>query len=341
MMPATNRGAGMNIGFPDPCLTMVGLAPAPLPYPNLAPHAMTLGFSMNVFVSGVNALNLASKVALTSGHEAGNLHPLYKQAGMFVVGNPIVFVNKVPGICLLCPTMGNSGNNPLGAVLVPSVTNVFYTHLPEALPAPAADDPFARDMGFEELDDLLRSLASVGREVGAPVEAAMRVGGVGHVAIRVFSADVPARVHFAIQTLLAQGMEELVLDLRDNPGGDATAFAELAGDFLEPGSVVVTRIDADGDETVIRSSQERPHRFPLTIVVNRRTASAAELFAGCLAAHGRAIVVGERTYGKGVGQEIVVSASGAARAVTTVRYRLPDGREVQGAGVEPGAGDRA
>jgi carboxyl-terminal processing protease len=118
-------------------------------------------------------------------------------------------------------------------------------------------------------------------------------------------------------------MRELVIDLRDNPGGEMNAFVELAGDFLEPGSEVVTVIDEEGDETVRRSWQERPYRFPVTIHVNRGTASAAELFAGCLQAHGRAQVVGGETYGKRVGQAVAVGPDGRARAATEVRYRLP------------------
>jgi carboxyl-terminal processing protease len=123
-----------------------------------------------------------------------------------------------------------------------------------------------------------------------------------------------------VRALEAQGMRELVIDLRDNPGGEAQAFLELAGDFLEPGTLVATMVDGEGDETPYRSWQETPYRMPVTILVNRGTASAAELFAECLAARGRARVEGGPTYGKRVGMEVVVGPDGGAWAVTAVVF---------------------
>jgi carboxyl-terminal processing protease len=287
---------------------------------------MATGFTPGVLVAGVPGLNMGSRIAMTSGDEPGVAHPFIKKAGAFLMGNPIVYLCKLPGICLLCPSAGNNFNNPLGAMLVPSISNVLYTHAvrgAEAGPPPAGGDPHARDLGRAEVEALLDELASVGRKEGPPVTARMLSPGVGEVAIQVFSADVPARVLGAIRDLEAQGMRELVLDLRDNPGGEMNAFIELAGDFLEPGCEVVTVIDDEGDETVRLSWQEKPYRLPLTILVNRGTASAAELFAGCLAAHGRAVLVGGEMYGKRVGQAVVVEPGGEARAATCVRYRLP------------------
>jgi carboxyl-terminal processing protease len=149
----------------------------------------------------------------------------------------------------------------------------------------------------------------------------MEAEGVGLISIRVFSADVPARVFTAVKELEAQGMRALEIDLRDNPGGEAAAFIELAGDFLEPGSHVVTMVDGEGDETVYRSWQEQPYRMPVTVRVNQGTASAAELFAECLAARGRARVEGGPTYGKRVGQVVAIGLDGQARAATVVGFR--------------------
>jgi carboxyl-terminal processing protease len=217
---------------------------------------------------------------------------------------------------------------------MPAVVSVFLTFAAPGAVASGGPDPFARALDGADLDRLAGDLASAGREGGPPVAHAMLAPGVGGVAVRVFTADVPARVFSAIRALEAEGLRELVLDLRGNPGGEETAFVALASDFLDAGSVVVTRIDAEGDETVLRTTRAAAYPWPVTIVVDRRTASAAELFAGCLKAHGRARVVGERTYGKGVGQQVRVTAEGRARAASVVRYRLPDGSEVQGVGVE-------
>jgi carboxyl-terminal processing protease len=129
-------------------------------------------------------------------------------------------------------------------------------------------------------------------------------------------------------------MEALVLDLRGNPGGEVSAFVQLAGDFLEPGSVIVTMTDVDGDNTVYRAQQPLPYEFPVALVVDRGTASAAELFAGSLKAHARATVVGERTYGKGGAQAVVASAEKGAVYGTVASFTLPDGSTVQDVGVD-------
>lgn len=308
----------MNIGFPDPCLTPMGIVTVPIPYPNFAPHAMAVGFSPNVLISMMNAMTMMTKIAMTAGDEGGVAHPMIKLMGGFTMGNPIILVNMVPAIALLSPTNGNNFNNPLGAVLVPAVTNVFYTYA--AQPSPAGDPP-PRAVDQTMIDELSSAFEP---RAGEPAVVGEMTGpGEGLITIRVLSPGVPSRVFSAIRALTAQGMERLTLDLRDNPGGDATAFIALASDFLGRGLEIVTRVDADGDEEVIRSHNPHPLDLPLTVLVNRRTASAAELLAGALAAHGRATVVGGPMYGKHVGQELIIAPSGEATMLSTSFYRLP------------------
>jgi len=327
MLPACTRAKGQSLALPDVRPTQVGPAVVPVPYPNLAKNAQMLKFSPNVVVGGANALNVGSKTPRTSGAEAAL--PPNNLAGGYIAGNPVVRINNLPAVNLACPASGDN-MQAVGTVVVASVTNVLYTLAPEGTPHhPSIDgDPYARELDRGALE----GLASCGG-AAHPVEGRLVSEGVGHFTIRAFTSDVPARFFVAARALAAQGMRELVLDLRGNPGGEETAFVELASDFLDAGSVIVTRIDAEGDETVLRSRREAAYRWPVTILVDRWTASAAELFAGCLKAHGRARVLGERTYGKGVGQSVRVTADGNVRAVSVVRYRLPDGTEVQGVGV--------
>lgn len=332
MLPASNKGVGINIGFPDVCLTPP--VPLPIPYPNLALHAMAVPFSPIVKVTMMPALNMASKIPITMGDDAGTAHPMFKQTGAFTMGNPIVYVDKLPAINLLCPTTGNNMNDPLGAVLVPSVTNVLYTFAPEAEAAPTpAPRSFDRPMSLVDLERLEQRLEGPGR---APVQAELLRDGVGYVAIHVFSAAVPALVYSALQTLEAQGARRLLLDLRGNPGGELHAFLELAGDFLPLGALLVTMADTDGDRAAYRSRRARPYRHPVGILIDRATASAAELFAGCLKSHGRAVLVGETTYGKGRGQRLLPAQEGpGAHATTAASFTLPGGEEVEGRGVSP------
>ena len=94
--------------------------------------------------------------------------------------------------------------------------------------------------------------------------------------------------------------------------------------------------DSDGDETVFSAKQGDPYTFPLIVLVNGGTASAGELFAGCMQAHRRAIVVGETTYGKGTVQKVVPAAGGAGIVYATVSSCAPEhGSALHGAGIQP------
>ncbi|WP_437877749.1 S41 family peptidase [Sorangium sp. So ce513] len=328
MLPANNKGAGMSAGFPDVCLSPVlGL----FPFPNFHLNATMFPFSFNVWFSMMPALNIASFSFITLGDQLGTLHPTFMGQGRHTFGNFRILINFLPSTSLLCPRMGNNFNCFIGIQVLPSVTNVFLTYN-------AGSAAVARPAGALALADVDALLASLHPCGGASrvVDSAWIAPGVGYVRIRRFSLDVPSRVHTAVRALEAEGLEKLVLDLRDNPGGELTACLELAGDFLEPGSVLARAIDADGDETVYRSSHRDPCRAPLWILVDRGTASAAELFAGCLQWHGRAVIAGERTYGKGAALKVAADPDdGRAVLAGAAEVRLPGGESIQAAGVRP------
>jgi carboxyl-terminal processing protease len=296
------------MGFPDPCLTPTPV-PVPIPYPNVGLNMQATPFSPIVRICMMSALNTMSKITMTSGMEGGVSHPLLKGMGSYTMGNPLVSIDKMPAINLLCPTTGNNYNNPAGAAVVPSLVNVFFTYA-----------------GTEALELLRRPVVS----------SKMMRDGIGYAGINAFGFTLPTLLHNEIVRLTSQGMRALVVDLRANPGGEMEVFLRLADDFLEPGAVLAKVKDGDGDETVHRARQSDPYAFPLVLLVNAGTASAAELFAGCLKSHGRAVVVGETTYGKGAVQALVGSAAGDGASYSTVAtVRLPSGEEVQGCGVRP------
>lgn len=320
MLPIANRGVGMFIAAPDVCATPpVGV---PVPYVNVALNAMATIFSPNVFTAMMPSLTVGSLIPMTMGDEPGTMHWTFKGLAVVTTSFARVFFNFRPAATLTSLTAGNRFNAPLGRITVPSVTNVFAM-LREEEPAPSATPA-------EEALSLARALAL---DAGAKVRGSMLAGGVGHLEIGVFSLDVPARAHAVMGGLVAQGMRALVIDLRDNPGGDVAAALELAGDFLPPGALLCTLIDEDGDALERRARPGEPHRFPLFLRVNGGTASASELFAGCLSAHGRAALIGERTYGKGAGRVLLPSALGLRGAAAGAR--LPDGRPIGADGLSP------
>jgi carboxyl-terminal processing protease len=328
MLPASNRGVGMNIGFPDVCLTPTPAGPVPIPYPNFALNAQAVAFSPVVTVSGVHALNMGSKIPMTFGDDAGTAHPVFKQMGTYVMGNPIVFVDRLPAINLTCPTLGNAANNALGAVVVPSAVNVFYTYArPTAFVGTSG--PTSAEQAAA-LGDVLR-----GRSGEEPLSAERIDEDVGLVRIRVVTTDLPSRFFIAAQKLASEGARALILDLRGCPGGDLDAAVAWASCFFDEDTEIARIEDDEGDETIRRASLPAVYTMPLVLLVDAATASAAEIVAACMKAHGRAIVLGRRTYGKGSAQRFVPADPGSFAYLSTARCFAPFGAPIDGVGVEP------
>lgn len=318
MLPASNSGVGMNIGFPDVCVTPVGPVPTPIPYPNMAMNATAVPFAPDVLISFVPGLNMGAEMPLTLGDQAGVESP-FMGPGRYTMGNPTVMIDALPAVNLLCPTTGNDMINALGAVMVPSITNVFYSRA--GGPRPGAVSAAA--------------IAELSRALTTPAAAeAISPEGIVVLAVPVFSSGVPARVYSALQRVGA--VAALVLDLRGCPGGELIPALQLAGDFLDEGTVLVTATDGDGDETVYRARHGPPYTFPLVLIVDHLTASAAEIFAGCLQAHRRAVVVGERTYGKGSAQKLLPGfGQPGAHYATVATFTLPNGHSIESRGIQP------
>ncbi|MDC3961335.1 S41 family peptidase [Polyangium jinanense] len=327
MLPASNRGAGMNFGFPDVCLTPTPVGPVPIPYPNIAMNAQASVFSPIVKVSGVHALNLGSMIAMTSGDEAGTAHWTVKGPGKYIMGNPIVFVDKMPAINLTCPTMGNTGNNALGAVVVPSAVNVFYGYAQS--PAAASPDSVSATRAAALGDAIL------GRAGTAPLAAAMLDDGIGYVRVALVTTDITSRFHVAARNLEAEGARALVLDLAGCPGGDVDALVAWAATFLDAGAEIVRIEDAEGDELIRRAALPAAYTMPLVVLVDGGTGSAAEILAAALKAHGRALVLGQRTHGKGSAQRLVPGEEDSFAYRTAVHSTGPGGIAIDGVGVEP------
>src|SRR5215469_4701291 len=132
------------------------------------------------------------------------------------------------------------------------------------------------------------------------------------------------------------GIDGLVLDLRNNPGGVLEAGVAVAGDFLGSG-VIVT---ADGRTPEARFRMDASHGdlingAPLVVLVNGGTASASEIVAGALKDHGRALLIGRKTYGKGSVQTVMPLSRGGAVKLTTSHYYTPSGASIQGKGIIP------
>ncbi len=161
----------------------------------------------------------------------------------------------------------------------------------------------------------------------------------GYLRISSFQSRTGAGVSEAIDSLVKENegkLNGLVLDLRNNPGGVLHAAVEVSDAFLEEGLIVYT-------EGRIKNSQMRfnaeagdlINKAPLVVLVNAGSASASEIVAGALQDHKRAIIMGEKSFGKGSVQTVLPTTNGAAIKLTTARYFTPLGRSIQAEGIEP------
>ena len=134
----------------------------------------------------------------------------------------------------------------------------------------------------------------------------------------------------AMQGLKQRGMKSLVLDLRENPGGIVDQAVKVAERFLPAGTLILTqRGRARIDNRVWQSSNANPDPIPLVVLVNENTASASEIVSGALQDNDRALLVGEKTFGKGLVQSVIDLPDKTGLTLTTARYLTPSGRSIQ------------
>ena len=170
----------------------------------------------------------------------------------------------------------------------------------------------------------------------------------GYVVLTAFTDGSGAELRADVEKLLGQGARGLVLDLRDNGGGLLEEAVNVASIFIPDGTIVSTDGRSQPRQVYLAKGGAIPTSIPMTVLVNRDTASSAEIVTGALKDRGRALVVGTRTYGKGVFQEIEPMSNGGALDITVGEYFTPNGQNLgagggsasssevlQGAGIEP------
>jgi carboxyl-terminal processing protease len=211
------------------------------------------------------------------------------------------------------------------------------------------------EMKFEEVTSLLRG------EVGTPVKVEVdRAGqklafnitraeisvpsvtwrmltqapGVGYIKLNIFAQTSKDELIKGIEDLRKQGAQKLILDLRDNGGGLLDSAIGVASQFVE--GVVVSEKHRDGSQNDFTAEATGAARdLPLVVLVNGSTASASEIVSGALQDRGRAVLVGQKTYGKGSVQNVVRLSDESSVHVTVAEWLTPKGRQITGKGLEP------
>ncbi|NEO37166.1 MAG: carboxyl-terminal protease [Moorea sp. SIOASIH] len=157
---------------------------------------------------------------------------------------------------------------------------------------------------------------------------------VGYIRLSQFSANAPMEVAHAVAKLKEMGADGYILDLRNNPGGLLQAGIEIARLWLDQGTIVYT-VNRQGTIGSFQAYGEALTEDPLVVLVNQGSASASEILAGALQDNGRAKLVGEKTFGKGLIQSLFELIDGSGLAVTVAKYETPNHRDINKLGIEP------
>lgn len=162
----------------------------------------------------------------------------------------------------------------------------------------------------------------------------MKENQIGYIRVSEFDTVTYDQFKEALDDLENQGMQGLIVDLRNNPGGSLDTVTNMLRLLLPEGTIVSTK-DKNGKKDEITCDGTHEFKKPMAVLVNQYSASASEIFSGAVQDYGTAKIVGVTTYGKGVVQQLMDLGDGTCLKVTIAEYYTPNGRSINGKGVEP------
>ncbi len=167
------------------------------------------------------------------------------------------------------------------------------------------------------------------------VEYEMLENNIGYISISQFDVITVSQVEAAIEDLNSQGMESLIMDVRDNPGGRLDAVNDILDNFIDKGDLIVYTKDKDGNRVDYKAEKNPTVDVPVVVLINGNSASASEIFAGALQDYELAHIMGTQSFGKGIVQSIIPLQDGSAFKLTVEDYYTPLGNNIHGIGITP------
>ncbi len=169
------------------------------------------------------------------------------------------------------------------------------------------------------------------------VESKILENNIGYIQILSFDDGSSKEFEVKLDELINKGIKHLIIDVRDNGGGIVEEAEEISNLFLDKNNIIMIEINKNGNEEITKAEEDKKISTDMSIIIltNENTASAAEIFVGALKENGVAKVVGERTFGKGVMQEIAPLPDGGALKLTIEEFKTPNGNEINKKGIEP------
>lgn len=184
-----------------------------------------------------------------------------------------------------------------------------------------------------ESDDLTITVER--RQIEIPtISYEVLANNIGYIYISEFDTVTESQFISALEDLNNQGISGLVVDLRDNPGGNLDVVNSILDQILPEGLIVYTE-DKYGKKEEYKSDEEHQFNKPLAVLVNGNSASASEIFAGAVKDYGIGTLVGTKTFGKGIVQRLIELGDGTAMKLTISKYYTPNGYNIHGIGIEP------
>ena len=168
-----------------------------------------------------------------------------------------------------------------------------------------------------------------------PVEGKVLENNIGYIEFSSFDEGTAEEFKNKYEELQKQGITSLVIDLRNNGGGIVSEALKIADYILNKDDVILYEVDKNNKETTEKSTNDSIINMPIVILTNGNTASSSEILAGALKDNGKAKVVGEKTYGKGVIQQLLTLPDGSGLKITSEEYLTPNKTKINGVGIEP------
>jgi carboxyl-terminal processing protease len=252
-----------------------------------------------------------------------------KQCGVVSETCRLLIVSTIEGAP--AESAGLMRDDVLVAVDGESILGWTVDEVTSAVRGPAGTDvTLTLDRNGEPYDVTITRAAVV-----IPLIVSETIGDVGYVGLTGFGGNAGSQFEEAIVDRLADGVDELVIDLRNNPGGFLTTAIEVASLFLEDGDVVVTEGPGESKNYPVEGDAVVPEDMKVYFVVNKGSASASEVVAATLQERGRAEIVGENTFGKNTVQQRFSLSNEGALKLTIARWLTPGGLDFGGTGVTP------
>ena len=168
-----------------------------------------------------------------------------------------------------------------------------------------------------------------------PVESKVLENNIGYIAFTSFDETTAEDFKSKFEELQKQNIKSLIIDLRNNGGGLVDQAVDIAGYVLDKDSVVLYEVDKNGNEVVEKTTTAPIIDMPIIILTNENTASSSEILAGALKDHNKAKIVGTKTYGKGVIQQVLTLPDGSGLKITSEEYLTPNKTKINKVGIEP------